>query len=113
MLVLRHSPSKKDGRPDIKLTDKLKALQSRSPTVSKILAVTKAEEHSPLSSRKQVVSDRPRPPVPPTPPAKKSLNKKIEESKPTRSPLHEPKREKGPAVKRKTPPPSSSVDVNL
>jgi hypothetical protein len=93
------------------LTDKLKTLQSRSPTVSKT-HVAKAEEHSPLPSRKQVESDRPRQPVPPAPPAKKSLNKKIEESKQTRTPLHESKTEKGP-IKRKTPPPSFSVDVNL
>jgi len=111
MTILRHSP-KKDGRPDIKLTDKLKTLQSRSPTVSKTQTAAKAEEHLPLPSRKQVESDRPRPPVPPvTPPAKKSLSKKIEENKAKHSPLHEKKRETG-QVKRKTPPPSPSVEVN-
>ncbi|XP_046463298.1 DNA repair protein XRCC1-like [Daphnia pulex] len=111
LTILRHSPNKDGSRPDIKLTDKLKTLQTRSPTVSKTPTAAKVDQHSPLPSRKQVESDRPRPVAPPiTPPAKKSLSKKMQESKPRHSPLHESKRVEGP-VKRKTPPPSPSVDT--
>jgi hypothetical protein len=113
LTILRHSPNKDGSRPDIKLTDKLKTLQTRSPTVSKTPTAAKVDQHSPLPSRKQVESDRPRPVAPPiTPPAKKSLSKKMQESKPRHSPLHESKRVEGP-VKRKTPPPSPSVDVKI
>lgn len=106
--ILRKTPTKKDGRPEIKLTDKLKESQSQSPTASKT-AFAKAQEQSPLPSRKEVESDRPKPPVTPTTPvAARTPIRKKEERKAKPSTPQEVKREA--PVKRKTPPPSHQPD---
>ncbi|KAI9559746.1 D repair protein XRCC1 [Daphnia sinensis] len=106
MSILKQSP-KKDGRPDIKLTDKLKALQHQSPTASKTLS-TSAEIQA-LPSRKLVESDRIRSSVPSTPPPTKPPKRKIDENKLKNStPTHSRKEE---TAKRKEPPSSPSPGV--
>lgn len=106
MSILKQSPTK-DGRPDIKLTDKLKTLQYQNPTTSKIFS-SNAEIQS-LPSRKLVESDRIRSSMPSaTPPAKPS-NKKIDENKfKNATPNHSRKEE---SAKRKAPPSSPSTSV--
>ena len=104
MSILRKTPQK-DGRPDIKLTEKFKMSQSQSPTMSK--TVVKAEEQPLLPSRKEVDTDRPRQVVPRTPPARKLEEKTIK----VKSPYDGVKREE--ALKRKTSSPVHSDDVLL
>ena len=109
MNILRKTP-KKEGRPDIKLTDKLKTSQSHSPTTVKT-AFIKAEQDAMLPSRKEVESDRPKPPVTHTTPTAKPKSKKMEE-KGRKSPASDELKKLVP-VKRKTPPPSNKEDVSI
>ncbi|XP_057365407.1 DNA repair protein XRCC1-like isoform X2 [Daphnia carinata] len=105
--ILKQSP-KKDGRPDIKLTDKLKTLQYQSPTASKTHS-TSTEIQS-LPSRKLVESDRIRSCVPSTPPPTKPSNKKLDENKLNNSISKHSRKEE--SVKRKAPPSSPSTNVD-
>ena len=97
MKILKHSP-RKDGRPDIKLVDKLKTTLPRS--------TAKTEKQSPLPSRKSVETNRL--PTPQTPSIAKPENKKRDEVKLKTISSDESKRDS--LVKRKASPSSSVTD---